>query len=203
MRRKRMATFVKLIEPLPEPIKVLDVGGTAGFWLANAPSIPKQLELTLLNLEACDTQGLENARSVAGDARRMPEFETKSFDVCFSNSVIEHVGNYADQRAMAGEVRRVAQAYYIQTPYRYFPIEPHFLFPCWQFLPTNLRAALHRRFKLGWMPAEPDPVRAREDVEQIRLLNQREYRELFPDAELVPETLAGLTKSLVAIRRKG
>lgn len=200
LRRQRMRHFLALLEPFPAPVRILDVGGTAGFWLRNAPALPKPVHLTLLNLEAVPTEGLPNTIAVAGDARDLRQFADRSFDLCFSNSVIEHVGTFADQQAMAREVQRVAQAFFIQTPNRWFPLEPHFLFPCWQFLPIPLRAALHRHFRLGWMPAQPDPARARREVQEIRLLTTAEMRQLFPTAEICPEKIGPLTKSLMAIR---
>jgi hypothetical protein len=199
MRRQRTALFAQLLAPFPEPVRVLDIGGTPSFWLNNAPTLPKRCQFTLLNLEAADTAGLADARCVVGDARRT-SFADLEFDVVFSNSVIEHVGALYDQLAMAREVRRVARAYFVQTPNRYFPLEPHFLFPFWQFLPLWFRAALHRRAKLGWMHRQPDDLLARADVEQVRLLNRREMNRLFPDATIQDETLGPFTKSLIAIR---
>jgi hypothetical protein len=58
----------------------------------------------------------------------MPQYRDKEFDIAFSNSVIEHVGNDLRIRQMADEVRRVGRNY-LQTPNYYFPLEPHFFFP--------------------------------------------------------------------------
>jgi len=124
----------------------------------------------------------------------------RSFDLCLSNSVIEHAGTAQDQRDMASEIRRVSNGYFVQTPYRHFPIEPHFLFPAWQYLPVPLRVALYRRFRLGWMGRQPDPRCARADVEQVRLLGQRAFQALFPDGTLRKERLGPLVKSLVPVR---
>ena len=41
-------------------------------------------------------------------------------------------------------MRELAQLHWVQTPYRYFPVEPHFLFPGFQFLPLTVRAVLMR-----------------------------------------------------------
>lgn len=199
MRRQRTAWFAQLLAPFSEPVRVLDIGGTPSFWLLNAPTLPKRCEFTLLNLDTASTEGLAHACSVVGDARRMT-FANLEFDVAFSNSVIEHVGTLYDQMAMAREVRRVARAYFVQTPNRYFPLEPHFLFPLWQFLPLWFRTALHRRAQLGWMQRQPDALLARAGVEQIRLLNRTEMIRLFPDATMRDETLGPFTKSLIAIR---
>ncbi|MGH7860878.1 MAG: methyltransferase domain-containing protein [Candidatus Dormibacteraceae bacterium] len=82
-------------------------------------------------------------QSVIGDARDLAQFQAQAFDVAFSNSVIEHVGGADDQRRMASEAMRVASHYFVQTPKHYFPIEPHFLVPGFQFMPSGLKAMRH------------------------------------------------------------
>lgn len=201
LRRRRMLAFAELLAPFREPVRVVDLGGTADFWRKAAPALPKQLDLTIVNLRANAEAPIEGARHVAGDARHLPQFADDSFDICFSNSVIEHVGSRADQAAMASEVRRLAPSYYVQTPNRYFPVEPHFLVPGFQFLPLRARAALHHRYDLGWIPRQPDEALALREVEEIVLLDGRDMRELFPDAHIRSERFALLTKSFIAIRR--
>lgn len=203
MRRLRMGWLGELLECFEPPISVLDVGGTSTFWRLSAPTWLPLCRVTLLNLRPESVETLPGAVAVAGDARRMPQFGDHSFDVCFSNSVIEHVGTLVDQQAMAREIRRVARGYFVQTPYRHFPIEPHFLVPCWQYLPTAIRSALFQRFELGWMGRQPDPFLARAEVEQVRLLNRREIAVLFPDATILSERVGPLTKSFVARRAPG
>lgn len=198
-RRQRMLPFLPLLESFPEPVRILDVGGTAAFWRNNTPRLGRQCRWTLLNLEREGVEGLEGAEAVAGDARDLSGFGDDSFDICFSNSVIEHVGTLYDQIAMAKEVRRVAKAYYVQTPNRHFPLEPHFLFPGWVVLPHWLRAKLLNRFRIGWWPREPDPILARAEVEQIRLLDAREVEYLFPEATVHRERVGPLVKGFVAI----
>mgnify|MGYP000359708552 CR=1 FL=1 len=153
--------------------RVLDVGGSADLWRrARCEGLPLP-RLTVLNLEVHPDPSLEGARWVCGDACRLP-FADLAFDVAVSNSVIEHVGGWEDQKRMADEVRRVGKRYFIQTPNRWFPIEPHFLFPFFQFLPVVVRAWLLRRRKLGWMEKVADPVLARQTVESVRLLGPRQ-----------------------------
>lgn len=199
LRRKRMSRFVELLLQFKEPVRVLDIGGTPSFWQSNSPDMPMRVDITLLNIDPLPPTNLPHLVFVAGDARKMP-FVDGAFDVCFSNSVIEHVGTLYDQIAMAKEVSRVGKTYFVQTPNRSFPLEPHFLFPLWQFLPAGFRAWLHRRFRLGWMPRETDPLRARADVDQIRLLSGTEMRLLFVDGIVLPERLGPFVKSYTAIR---
>jgi hypothetical protein len=137
-------------------------------------------------------------RSIVGDARDMRGVRDQEFDVVFSNSVIEHVGSFSDQAAMASEVRRVGERYFIQTPNKYFPIEPHFLVPGFQFLPLGIRARLHARRDLGWWKKADSYEAALAEVSTIRLLTERDVRKLFPEARVFKERFYGLTKSFIA-----
>ena len=161
-RRKRFAFFNSLLSRLKRPISILDVGGAEGYWKTMGMEGEDQVFITLLNLTKEDVT-LPNLISVVGDAREI-HYGDNSFDVVFSNSVIEHVGGRADQMKMANEVRRVGKCYFVQTPNRYFPLEPHFLFPFFQFLPVDVRVRLLQNINLGWFPRTPEAAKAREIV---------------------------------------
>lgn len=197
-RRKRSEFFRGLLTNLPRPIRMLDVGGTEEYWVQMGFGDEKDLDITLLNLEP---RPHGRYRQVIGDARDMRYFTDNEFDVVFSNSVIEHVGTWADQLNMANEVRRVAKRYFVQTPNRYFPIEPHFLFPLFQFFPTFLRTSLHSNFTLGWMERARSRGDAKKAVESIVLLSTAQMKRLFPEAEVYSEKFLGLTKSITAFGR--
>jgi hypothetical protein len=177
-------------------VSILDVGGAEAYWKTMGMDEEDQVSLTLLNLKKEDVT-LPNVTSVVGDAREI-HYDDNSFDVVFSNSVIEHVGSYADQMKMANEVRRVGKRHFIQTPNRFFPLEPHFLFPFFQFLPVPVRVRLLQNFNLGWFPRTPEARQAREIVESIRLLGKDEFLVLFPGSSLYEEKAFGMTKSFVA-----
>lgn len=196
LRRKRFSFLLSLIAPLQRPIKILDIGGVQVFWDNMGLISPQDVQVTLLNIFTNEVT-LPNFSAVIGDARSMPQYKQGEFDVIFSNSVIEHVGDFQDQRQMANEVRRVGQRYFVQTPNRNFPIEPHFLVPFFQFLPIAVRVYLVRRFNMGWYKKIPNPVEALEFVQSHRLLTERELRELFPGARVYKEKLFGLTKSFI------
>ncbi len=87
--------------------------------------------------------------------------------------------------------------YFVQTPNRHFPIEPHFFFPGFQFLPRRIQIGLVRRFALGYHEALPDTAEATAAVEEIRLLSAREVRRLFPEGRIHRERVIGMTKSFV------
>jgi hypothetical protein len=198
MRRKRFELFRSLLGTLEGRIEILDIGGTQQFWDLMLGDDPVDIRVTLLNLEH---QHVSSSRfvSAAGDARSLPQFATGSFDVVFSNSVIEHVGDYRSQRRMADEVQRVGKRYFVQTPNKRFPLEPHFLFPWFQYLPLRARAWMVNHFNVGWYKRIRDPDAARSEVESIQLLTQQRFAALFPGARIHKERIAGLTKSFVAI----
>ena len=195
-RKKRFAFFYSLLSSLKPPVHILDIGGTEDYWKMMELDTSDKVYITLLNLTEADVQ-LPNVKSVSGDARNL-KAEDSSFDVVFSNSVIEHVGKYEDQLRMAQEVSRVGKCYFVQTPNKYFPLEPHFLFPLFQFLPMKIRVLLLQNFNLGWFERTPDAAEATAIVESIRLLTKGEFIALFPKAHIYEEKVFGLTKSFVA-----
>ncbi len=197
MRRARFGLFLSLLQDLKGHVEILDIGGTQEFWTLMAGEDPGDIRVTLLNIEHQRVTS-EKFISAVGDARSMPQFKDKSYDVVFSNSVIEHVGSYDNQCRMANEILRVGKRYFVQTPNRRFPLEPHFLFPGFQYLPDIMRAQLVHRFNMGWYKRMPDLAAARAEVESIRLLTRSRFQALFPDAKIHAEKFFGLTKSFVA-----
>jgi hypothetical protein len=197
MRRKRFALFLSLLRTLRGHAEILDIGGTQEFWTLMTGGDPGNARVTLLNIER---QPVTSSKfvSIEGDARAMPELPDRSFDVVFSNSVIEHLGTYENQRSMAREVMRVGKRYFVQTPNKRFPLEPHFLFPWFQYLPSGVRARMVHRFNVGWYQRIPDLAAAKAEVDSIQLLTRRRFTALFPGARLHVERMAGLPKSFVA-----
>ncbi len=197
MRRARFALFLSLLGRVQGHVRILDIGGTQEFWTLMTGGDPGDVHVTLLNVVH---QSVTSPKflSAVGDARSMPQFNDNQFGVVFSNSVIEHVGSYAEQRRMASEVMRVGKRYWVQTPNKRFPLEPHFLFPFFQYLPGPMRAQMVHRFDVGWYKRMPDLAAARAEVDSIQLLTEPRFRALFPGATIHYEKLAGLTKSFVA-----
>lgn len=196
-RRKRWVIFQDILESLPGPIKILDVGGTASFWENHHLRNKSEVKITILNLTPQPIRQ-NNISFVKGDARDMRDFKDQDFDMVFSNSVIEHVGTLENQTKMADEIMRVGKRYFVQTPNYFFPIEPHFLFPFFQFLPLSIRSWLVSHYKFGYEKAH-DFDSAYALVNRITLLKKKELRILFPNARIVKEKFMGLTKSFMVI----
>ena len=202
-RTRRFEAFAAIVDDVraqrPGVVRILDIGGTNSFWEKRGWAGREDVEIVLVNL-AAEERRHENITPLVGDATGLGEFADESFDIVFSNSVIEHLQSYANQAAMAAEVRRLAPVYWVQTPNFWFPIEPHFLTPAWHWLPVSARVALIRRRRWGWRGPCPDPTEARSAVREIRLMRGSELRRLFPDAILAPEKFGPLVKSFVVRR---
>lgn len=190
-RRSRMRTFCRALD-IGSETSVVDLGGTGATW--QSPGLPSRV--TTVNLD-----GRDSGADVVADACLCP-FRDRSFDVVFSNSLIEHLGTRERQEEFAREVQRLGRrGYFVQTPNRWFPIEPHYLAPLVQFVPRCARPFVIRWLTpWGWLEG-PSPSECRRRVEEIRLLGRGEIERLFPGATVVRERFLGLTKSLVALRR--
>jgi hypothetical protein len=198
LRRRRLEILQSILSDLRGSVTILDIGGTPAYWdLIATERLNLNLHIILLNLVALPISNPSFA-SIVGDGRAMPQFSDKQFDIVFSNSTIEHVGDLHDQERMAREIRRIGRRYYVQTPNRSFPIEPHFIFPFFQYLPIRVQAWLVLHLRLGWYGTPPGYNQVLNDVKSIRLLNRAEFRQLFPDATIVNEVWCGLVKSFIA-----
>jgi Methyltransferase domain len=198
LRERRFRLFETLSGRLARPLSIIDIGGTTEFWERCGWADREDVTITLVNL-AEQEQRYANITPTVGDATDLSEHPDDGFDIAFSNSVIEHLFTFDAQAKMAAEVRRVATAFWIQTPNFWFPIEPHFLVPAWHWLPESTRVAILQRRGVGWAGRCPDPDYAREIVQQHRLMRRSELARLFPEASIVPERFAGLVKSWTAL----
>jgi hypothetical protein len=192
-RRRRMQQFFALFTPSAEA-RVLDIGGHSNTWTVESRSA-ERFPVTLLNTYRYEPIADQRFTAIEGDATALP-FSDRSFDIAFSNSVIEHVGTWERQQAFAHEARRVADRLWIQTPARSFPIEAHLLAPFIQYLPKSVQHRIVRWTPRGMM----QPGVVHEIVDEVRLLTYREVKQLFPDCRILKERLFGLTKSYVAVR---
>jgi hypothetical protein len=181
--------------------RIADIGGTEYYWeIARDYLAEANVEIHLMNLVA-EPVGGAKFKSHAADACAMDAFENDSFDLVHSNSVIEHVGSWSDMKKMAANVRRLAPAYYVQTPNFWFPYEPHFRFPLFQFMPEQVRARMLTTFSLGFGGRRETLDEAMIGVQSASLIDAAQMRELFPDAQILRERIGPFTKSLMAVRR--
>jgi hypothetical protein len=127
----------------------------------------------------------------------------KSYDILYSNSVIEHVGDWHRQQQFASEARRVGKALWVQTPAYGCPIEPHYMTPFIHYFPPSFQRKIARWFTVWGLIERPNREQVQAMVGSIRLLRKAEMSMLFPDCEIVTERLLWIIpKSYIAIRRR-
>lgn len=198
-RKQRMKAFFEALG-ITEQTRILDVGGAPWVWMIAADHGLCAPQITLLNIFRDDGPLPPNMRWIVADGCQLP-FEDGEFDVVFSNSVIEHLGNRNQQVRFAREIRRVGRQYWVQTPDPRFFVEPHYLAPFVHWLPANLRRKVARYGTLWGLLQRPSQKEIDERIEEIRLIPSREFEELFPGANIIHERWMGMPKSLIAVWR--
>jgi hypothetical protein len=178
-------------------MSVIDLGGRVETW-RRAEVRPKHVHV--VNLEDESAQVEDWAEVDFGDACALPDkIASRHYDLAFSNSVIEHVGGHERRLRFAETIRSIADSYWVQTPYRYFPVEPHYVAPGMQYLPLAVRQRYAHRWPLSHTrPA--DRASALESVMWVELIDKTQMRHYFPDSRIREERFLGLTKSMIAIR---
>jgi hypothetical protein len=196
-RKHKLALFLEELGPGPETT-IVDVGvGDTGFDTEPGVALshnffeamypwPEQItavsDVPLPNF----AQEFPEIEPVTASGTNLP-FEDDSFDIAFSNAVLEHVGGREEQRRFVHELCRVAPRVFVSTPNRRFPLEVHTLMPFLHWLPRGARdrafAALRRD---AW--------------EGVELLNRRELLELFPPGAQARVVESRMTISVVAQR---
>ena len=178
-------------------MRILDVGGLPRAW----QGVPIQSQITILNIEPINEYEIlflqPNQTTLVGDGTRLP-FEDQSFDLVYSNSVIEHLGTWEKQQAFAAEARRVGRGYWIQTPAREFPVEPHYFGPFVHWFSKPVQKRLLRNFTLWGLLGRPTDAILDAVLAELRLLSFREYQQLFPGGRIWVERALGLPKSYTA-----
>src|SRR5260221_4770737 len=130
-RSRRMAKLERLLG-ITASTRILDVGGTPANWTL----LGVRPQVIMLNLPRAMESGDDGLEWVFADGLELP-FRDKSFDVVFSNSVIEHVGDPPNQEQFAREIARVGVRYFVQTPNSWFPVGHHLLTRLIHFLPLG------------------------------------------------------------------
>ena len=216
LRKRRLRHMQQLIDShffskrTTGVVKILDIGGRRHYWnlLGSDYLIARRVQVALVNLSRTSALDADQEggvfTTIAGDGCNLGEYDDNSFDIAHSNSTIEHVGSWENMERFARNIRRLAPSYYVQTPYYWFPFEPHFLAPFVHWLPEGWRARLLMWRSLGNYPRAKTLGEAMRMVRDAHLLDITQMRYLFPDAQLRFEYCWPLPpKSLIAIKSFG
>lgn len=195
-RTKRMKEFESVFN-LKNSDVILDVGGGQYNW----QFIKTRPKIIILNIEKLsDYNDSEQFEFVKGDATNLL-YPDKSFDIVYSNSVIEHLFTKENQIKMAKEIVRVGKKIYVQTPAKEFFVEPHLITPFIHWLPIKVQEKLMRNFTIWGLITRPTKEYIKNFLYERRLLTKREFTELFPNCQIKVERFLFMPKSYIAIKK--
>lgn len=208
LRAKRIAPLLQMIEAVSTEhgsVDVIDIGGTENYWgiVPGQYLAEHNVKITIVNFFNNETPNNHGPfKFIEADGCDLVDFDDKSFHIAHSNSVVEHVGDWARMVKFAKELSRVSKEYFVQTPNYWFPIEPHCMTPFFHWLPRPLRIWLVSHFQLGHWRKAASIDEAVRIVESARLLNRKMFQELFKDAHVTTERFFWLPKSFIAQRKR-
>ena len=188
-RNQKIELFLSLIRADGGGGRLLDIGGGSGIDGEFLNLYKHFDEVAVVNLTPQPITAPTGIllTTLVADGRNLP-FDARSFDWVFSNAVIEHVGAWPQQQRFASEIRRVAsRGYFVTTPNKFFPIEPHTMLPLYQFLPVPIQKKV--------APFSPGYLR---EYEEINLISRTQMKALFPEARVLPIGFPVLGNSLIA-----
>lgn len=207
-RTRRARLFRDFIDGIPGHVRIVDLGGTISYWREWGLKPDDRFDVTLINnhdadktqVHECST--LPNLRNVMRDVCDLTPDDYREYDVIFSNSFIEHLTSHELQADVARRITECGRPYFIQTPNKYSPVDPHFPRPYVPFFaayPRTMQARLLTLGALGSGSPSPSFDAAMARLQYYHPLSRHEVRELFPNARVVMEWPMGVPMSIVAM----
>ncbi len=191
-REQKHRLFLRLLRPTAE-MRILNVGATGtrlglneqfeSFYEHRARIVGGGISLAEVEDYSRSFPGVD---AVVFDGCALP-FPDKSFDIVYSNAVIEHLPGSDYVERFAAEVQRVGKGWFVTTPNLWYPIEPHYHLPLVQLLPETSQRRLVKR--LGRTP-----------YDHLQLLSARKLRKLFPQGKVIGCRVTFYPETLIAYR---
>lgn len=210
-QNKRILIFNEYCKP-KHHYKILDLGGGDGKRLVDfLPNYSKDnlyvADIDQKELLIAKTKGFNTI--ILDQSGKIP-FADKYFDIIFCNSVIEHVtmdksdcytvNSWEEfnkkaldrQKLFADEIIRCGKSYFVQTPYRYFPIESHTWLPFFFiFFGRKTYLKFINFTNKYWIKGTPP---------DWKLFNIKEMKSLFYNGKIIKERSLFMVKSLIAVK---
>jgi SAM-dependent methyltransferase len=212
-RQRRGEIFKQYLNPGEEDL-ILDLGGGTGAYISQMIPFRKNVYIADINRKKLKKSAEKGFKTIVLNEDGTIPNEVGYFDIIFCSSVIEHVtidkkdmetvqtnkefrkAALKRQKKLAEEIERVGKSYFVQTPYKYFPLESHSRLPfILVLLPRKLQIKIIKFSRKFWFArTSPD----------WNLLTVKDMKFLFPGAKIIKERAFFFTKSLMAIKfRKG
>jgi ubiquinone/menaquinone biosynthesis C-methylase UbiE len=183
-----MQDFYDRCKPLSDE-RVLDVGASGDeAWEVSNTFLREYRHpenTTVLGIDDYDElrPRYPQVRFVTYDGGVFP-FGDNSFDICYSNAVIEHVGGRERQQSFLNEMVRVAERGFFTTPNRWFPVDLHTRLPLVHYFPRATYVEFAAPFKRGRF------------AQDVNLLGARDIRTLIAGTpvtlfRIIPNRLFG------------
>lgn len=208
-RRRRGEIFKQYLNP-KEGDLILDLGGEDGSYISQLIFFKKNVYIADISEKKLKKSAEKGYKTILLNEDGIIPYEDGYFDIIFCSSVIEHVTidkkdilaiqtnkefrelALERQKKLADEIQRAAKNYFVQTPYKYFPLESHSRLPViLVLLPRKLQIKIIKFFRKFWFArTTPD----------WNLLTVKDMKFLFPGAKIVKERAFFFTKSLMAIK---
>ena len=200
-RQMKYDLFEKLIVPEPKE-KILDVGVNNIEYSKTDNYLEKHYKYPE-NITAVGPDSLDNFKRlypkincIIGRGEKLP-FTDQSFDIGYSNAVLEHVGTRKNQVNFVKELYRVSKRGYITTPNRLFPIEIHTRVPFLHLiLSKNIFDKFLRIIGKEWATGEYMTLLSRKEL--VAVLNEagiENYR-------IIPNKIIGITATFTIVWQK-
>jgi SAM-dependent methyltransferase len=191
-RENRYRLFMRLMRP-SATTRILNVGATGA-----QTGLSEQLEHWYPHLNQLTGGGLNydeavdyrasfpGVTAVVFDGCALP-FADKSFEIVYSNAVLEHLPGPDFVDRFAREVQRAGKSWFVSTPNYWYPFDPHYHLPLVQLLSENAQRRLVKR--LGKVP-----------YDHLHLLKRSQLRSLFPTSQVIGSRVTFYPETLVAYR---
>ncbi len=201
-RARKLELFNQIMSPAKD-MKLLDVGAQINpnsheeYQLID--TYPWKHNFAVVNISEEHISAIKKrypeVKAVVCDACELP-WPDKSFDVVFSNAVIEHLGSFERQKTMAAEIMRVGKRWYVTTPNRWFPFEFHMRLPLVTWLPGksylrigNIISYNHLRGKYMFGGKRSD----------LRLMSAGELEKCFPGSKIIKQRVTFMAETLIVV----